>query len=176
VYERCHLASQPIRRLRRLPTYTVDPTSATMSPLSPPDPSEELAEEGNRRFKIITSLIIYSFWSFGPSLRTTLAAPMSRTGRHVIMSSSSSWMRWKVIKEDCLELWKAVIALVESLRSTEMGCIFSCIGGVFRCIGDAIMNLIAMIAGCLECMIGSIAGFIATVVDCLTCGCFRSRY
>ncbi|PPQ67796.1 hypothetical protein CVT25_009100 [Psilocybe cyanescens] len=45
--------------------------------------------------------------------------------------------------------------------------------GIFACIGDAIMGLVAMIAGCLECIIGSIAGFIATVVDCLTCGCCR---
>ncbi|KAF8151741.1 hypothetical protein B0H34DRAFT_664855, partial [Crassisporium funariophilum] len=45
--------------------------------------------------------------------------------------------------------------------------------GIFECIGDSIMALVAMIAGCLECIIGSIAGFIATVVDCLTCGCCR---
>ncbi|KII84752.1 hypothetical protein PLICRDRAFT_117066, partial [Plicaturopsis crispa FD-325 SS-3] len=31
--------------------------------------------------------------------------------------------------------------------------IFSCIGGIFACIGEAIMAIVAAIAGCLECIV-----------------------
>ncbi|KAE9392754.1 hypothetical protein BT96DRAFT_887754 [Gymnopus androsaceus JB14] len=56
-----------------------------------------------------------------------------------------------------------------------MGCIISCITGIFACIGEAIMAVIGCIAGALECIVAAITSFIVGLVDCLTCGCCSSR-
>ncbi|KAJ7641427.1 hypothetical protein FB45DRAFT_357429 [Roridomyces roridus] len=74
-----------------------------------------------------------------------------------------------------------------------MGVIFSCIAGIFACIGDCIMSIISLIAGCLECIIASaflsisrpqnttdcapaIADCLAAIANCLTCGACSCVY
>ncbi|KAJ7736758.1 hypothetical protein DFH07DRAFT_842705 [Mycena maculata] len=59
--------------------------------------------------------------------------------------------------------------------SLTMGCIISCISGIFQCIGDCIMGIIGMVAGCLECLVAAIASCLAAIANCLTCGACRSR-
>ncbi|KAJ6589030.1 hypothetical protein B0H19DRAFT_228506 [Mycena capillaripes] len=54
-----------------------------------------------------------------------------------------------------------------------MGVIFSCIAGIFQCIGDCIMATVGLIASCIECIVASIANCLAGIVDCLTCGACR---
>ncbi|KAJ7262733.1 hypothetical protein B0H12DRAFT_305877 [Mycena haematopus] len=57
-----------------------------------------------------------------------------------------------------------------------MGCIVSCITGIFQCIGDCIMAIIGMVAGCLECIVAAIASCLAGIANCLTCGACRTTF
>ncbi|KAI0051300.1 hypothetical protein FA95DRAFT_1512439 [Auriscalpium vulgare] len=52
--------------------------------------------------------------------------------------------------------------------SLIMGCIISCIQGIFACIGDAIMCIISAIASVLECIVGAITGLFTGIADCIT--------
>ncbi|KAI0259195.1 hypothetical protein BC834DRAFT_644386 [Gloeopeniophorella convolvens] len=66
-----------------------------------------------------------------------------------------------------------------SLPNRAMGCIVSCIAGIFACIGDCVIGIIACIADCLECIIAAITGCITgifdCICDCLCCGARGSR-